>query len=198
MCSRSAGREPTTTSWCRPRVSRSRCSDLPDPDGKATTISSNRSKSSGEARWTRSGFLCRRAAARASRRLAADPSNHPAPRSSRRTSRKPKAAAERRLDPTSTWSCPISSKDGRRSSGRRACACGADPWSTYQPATAAAAATLRSSPFEIASVSPAFPGPMREFAAKAHVVRCPERGWRDLAVVLCRRCPGRQGRSRSR
>ena len=120
MRRRSAESEPTTISCRLPCVSRSRWSGFADPDGNTRRTSSNRSKSSADARWMRSGFLCRRAAARASRRSAADPSNHPAPRSSRRTSRKPRAAAERRLDPTSTWSRPIRNTDGLRSSGRAA------------------------------------------------------------------------------
>ncbi len=142
VASISTGLAPTMMSCRLPCVSGSRWRGVPGPEGVTKTTSAYRAELSGVARWTRSGFLWRRAAARASRRTAEDPPNQPAPRSSSRTSWKPKAAADRRLDPTSTWSSPAISSDGLRASGRLVRPWDPDPRSTYQAATAAAAATL--------------------------------------------------------
>jgi hypothetical protein len=60
---RSAGSEPTTISCRCPRASGSRWRGFAGPDGNTTTTSSNRSRSSTNARCMRRGFLCRRAAA---------------------------------------------------------------------------------------------------------------------------------------
>ena len=60
-----SGAKPMTTTWRRPRASRSRVSACPGPDGVMTTISPKPAVKPASARRTCSGFLCHRAAARA-------------------------------------------------------------------------------------------------------------------------------------